>query len=427
MGAGSSSTKPHSPLSSSVAPSAALGFKAIGDSFESLEDVTAALRRAGLESSQLIVAVDFTKSNEWNGKRTYGGRCLHDAAAGQMNPYETVISAIGRTLADFDDDHLIPAYGFGDITTHDNSCFSFLPFDQPCAGLEQVLSAYRALLPHLKLSGPTSFGPVVRKAVDTVVASGMAYHILVIVADGEVTRPSGLPAGELSEQEQDTVDAIVEASNYPLSIVCVGVGDGPWHQMREFDDRLPSRRFDNFQFVELNRVSSIASAAARDTEFARQALMEVPEQYNLLQRLKLKRSPRPSRGAAAWRDPPADVSAFLVAEPVLAYAEPAAAAAAAYAYPEGAYGEEYSYEEPSAPPMMAVEPARPAAVERRESLRLQAELDAMREATLCVVCMEKAKNTVFQCGHQTCDSCAAVLENCPICRTPIETRIKLYS
>ncbi len=42
-------------------------------------------------------------------------------------------------------------------------------------------------------------------------ASGGQYHILLLLADGQVTRPSDAERGQLSAQEQATVDAIVEA------------------------------------------------------------------------------------------------------------------------------------------------------------------------------------------------------------------------
>ncbi len=77
-----------------------------------------------MESSQLIVSVDYTKSNEWTGQKSFHGKCMHDVS-GAPTPYEEVLSLLTRTLDPFDDDHLIPAYGFGDARTTDR-CLSSL-------------------------------------------------------------------------------------------------------------------------------------------------------------------------------------------------------------------------------------------------------------------------------------------------------------
>ena len=56
------------------------------DNFKSLTEVQSALRKAGLESSDLIVGIDFTKSNTWTGERSFGGRSLHALlGAGVLN------------------------------------------------------------------------------------------------------------------------------------------------------------------------------------------------------------------------------------------------------------------------------------------------------------------------------------------------------
>ncbi|KAF5944108.1 hypothetical protein HYC85_018185 [Camellia sinensis] len=194
----------------------------IGDDYSSLDQVTEALTQAGLESSNLIVGIDFTKSNEWTGARSFDRKSLHHLGD-SPNPYEQAISIIGRTIAAFDEDNLIPCYGFGDATTHDQEVFSFYPDDKPCNGFEEALSRYRELVPQICLSGPTSFAPMIETATTIVDASGGQYHVLLIIADGQVHKSAGTKIGKLSSQEQNTINAIAKASEFPLSIVLVGV------------------------------------------------------------------------------------------------------------------------------------------------------------------------------------------------------------
>lgn len=56
------------------------------DNYSSLAELQDALRQEGLETSSLIVAVDFTKSNEWTGKNSFNGKSLHSIGT-VPNPY----------------------------------------------------------------------------------------------------------------------------------------------------------------------------------------------------------------------------------------------------------------------------------------------------------------------------------------------------
>jgi len=47
------------------------------------------------------------------GSRSFNRKSLHHIGDG-LNPYEQAITIIGKTLAAFDEDNLIPCYGFGD-------------------------------------------------------------------------------------------------------------------------------------------------------------------------------------------------------------------------------------------------------------------------------------------------------------------------
>ncbi|GFP88317.1 E3 ubiquitin-protein ligase rglg1 [Phtheirospermum japonicum] len=370
-------------------------FSRIADNYQTLDQVTSALSRSGLESSNLIVGIDFTKSNEWTGAKSFNRKSLHHIGNGP-NPYDQAISIIGKTLSAFDEDNLIPCFGFGDASTHDQDVFGFYPDGRFCDGFEEVLRRYRELVPQLRLSGPTSFAPVIEMAMSIVEESGGQYHVLLIIADGQVTKSIDTPNGQLSPQEQKTVDAIVRASEYPLSIVVVGVGDGPWDMMQEFDDNLPARAFDNFQFVNFTDImSKKVEHSRKEAEFALSALMEIPTQYQATIELsilghqtgnapnRVALSPPVGRGNSSSRYSRYSSGNFQRNVPI--------------------------YREYETTPHTA------------------SSSSSLYDNKVCPICLSNSKDMAFGCGHQTCCECGVDLEYCPICRSMITTRIKLYS
>jgi len=255
--------------------------KFIDDNYNTYDELEQGLRKAGLEACELIVGIDFTKSNEWQGGEPYYiNKNLHSISP-YPNPYQRVLEIMCKTLAHFDDDGFIPAYGFGDSRTKDKSVFPFLidnfGHDMPCVGLDGILQVYNQIVMDIhnqfvQMSGPTTFVPLINKAIEIVKAT-KSYHILLIICDGCVNDVRG------------TTDAIIAASEYPLSIICVGVGrgdNGSFGIMETFDDDIPDRAFDNFQFVNFHK--KMRQCENQETEFAKHALMEIPEQYDYIKR-----------------------------------------------------------------------------------------------------------------------------------------------
>ena len=74
-----------------------------------------------MRRARLVLGIDLTASNEWQGRRTFSGNCLHKLhsvrPAQIINPYQKVINIIGKTLKPFTDKGHVFAYGFGDKLT----------------------------------------------------------------------------------------------------------------------------------------------------------------------------------------------------------------------------------------------------------------------------------------------------------------------
>ena len=173
----------------------------------------------------LITAIDFTGSNLSPNQPN----SLHYIAPGVMNQYESCICSIGEIVCPYDTDQLFPVYGFGGcINGKVDHCFplTFRPEQPNVQGMTGILDVYRNAIRNVQLSGPTYFAPVISAASAIArqsFAQSRTYTILLIITDGAIN------------DFAQTANAIVAASDAPLSIIIVGVGNADFSAMDALD------------------------------------------------------------------------------------------------------------------------------------------------------------------------------------------------
>lgn len=175
-----------------------------------------------------MVAVDFTASN---GHPRSQGSLHYIDPSGRLNAYQQAIIEVGDVIQFYDSDRRFPAWGFGG-KTHDgviSHCFNLngSPSGFEVEGVEGIMAAYASALQNVTLSGPTLFSQVINRAADLAGQSlsynSSKYFVLLIITDGVLT------------DLQETKDAIIKASDLPLSILIVGVGNADFKQMEILD------------------------------------------------------------------------------------------------------------------------------------------------------------------------------------------------
>ncbi|KAK3577893.1 hypothetical protein CHS0354_008288 [Potamilus streckersoni] len=227
----------------------------------------------------VTVAIDFTASN---GNPSTPNSLHYVSAYGAPNQYASAIQAVGEIIQDYDSDKLFPALGFGarlsDGTVSHEFPLNFNPNSPFCAGINGILETYYNALRSVQLYGPTNFAPCVRHVARfaTQYRDGSHYFILLIITDGVIT---DLP---------QTIEAIVEASFLPLSIIIVGVGDADFEAMNVLDGddvRLSHQGKqavrDIVQFVPFRDFTSRygQNISICQAALAKEVLAEIPDQF----------------------------------------------------------------------------------------------------------------------------------------------------
>ncbi|VFQ70923.1 unnamed protein product [Cuscuta campestris] len=175
-----------------------------------------------------IVAIDFTASN---GNPQTPSSLHYIDPSGNLNAYQRAITEVGEVIQFYDSDRCFPAWGFGGMTYTGSvsHCFNLNgnPSTSEVQGVDGIMNAYSSALHHVTLSGPTLFSHVINSAANIAAQSlknnHHKYFVLLIITDGIITDP------------QETKDAIVRASDLPLSILVVGVGTADFTQMEILD------------------------------------------------------------------------------------------------------------------------------------------------------------------------------------------------
>uniref|UniRef100_A0A2P2M5T9 Protein BONZAI 1-like n=1 Tax=Rhizophora mucronata TaxID=61149 RepID=A0A2P2M5T9_RHIMU len=192
--------------------------------------------RGGCELS-FMVAIDFTASN---GNPRLPDSLHYIDPSGRLNAYQQAIVEVGEVLQFYDSDKRFNAWGFGarPIDGPVSHCFNLNGSTTHCEveGVQGIMMAYASALLNVSLAGPTLFGPVINRAAliasQSLANGGRKYYVLLIITDGVVT------------DLQETKDAMVQASDLPLSILIVGVGGADFKEMEILDadggDRLES-------------------------------------------------------------------------------------------------------------------------------------------------------------------------------------------
>ena len=220
----------------------------------------------------LSIGIDFTGSN---GHPLDLGT-LHSLKGDKPNDYERAIRYCGDILAYYDYDQLFPVYGFGAIVNSSNMkeasmCFNLNFQDNPdIYTINNVIQAYHECIEKDKLtfSGPTEFAPIIQAVISKIGDDIFHYYILMILTDGVI------------DDLQETIDCLVAASQYPLSIIIIGIGNEDFKKMEILDgDEAPlissigqKRTRDLVQFVSFSKFQN------DEKKLAEEVLAEIPKQ-----------------------------------------------------------------------------------------------------------------------------------------------------
>lgn len=230
---------------------------------DSYNTIQTKLMDSGFKVTNVVFALDFANTCKY----------LHKNISGHRNPFERVLFTLFNFFIKLDANYSIPMYSFGDAVTQDKSV-RLMSSTGPTKYTEAE-QLYRIYRDSVKYSGPTSYAPIIEEVIRLCFNTKtkdekMEHYTLVIITDG------------VTNTIIRDCDALTKAAHYPISIICVGIGDSV-KEGSHVNESLKSyttygsRLFNNWTFVVYDL--DINDNPNKMMAISSKAMEYLPEQY----------------------------------------------------------------------------------------------------------------------------------------------------
>lgn len=174
-----------------------------------------------------ITGIDYTNSTD----PPNNSHSLHYSAINSPNHYENLISSFGSILSYYDYEQLFLLFGIGakkDPSQEMIDCFPLTMKDNTkVKGIKNVIQVYKESISKMIQGDALNLAPIINESISIIrkeIDEGMnKYYILLLLINTSC------------RDIQDMKNALVKASEYPISIIIVGIGEGNFDEMERLN------------------------------------------------------------------------------------------------------------------------------------------------------------------------------------------------
>lgn len=174
-----------------------------------------------------ITGIDFTNSTD----PPNNPRSLHYSAINSPNSYENLILSFGNIISYYDNEQLFLSFGIGakkDPSQEMIDCFPLtMKNDTKVKGIKNMIQVYKESITKMIQGDVLNITPIINESISIIkkeIDEGMnKYYILVLLINTSC------------KDIQEMKNALVRASEYPISIIIVGIGEGNFEEMENLN------------------------------------------------------------------------------------------------------------------------------------------------------------------------------------------------